>query len=141
MWIEEPGKGVAPQRFPGVGTNRQLDAARSAQLEGVPEHPQATLDAGNSSISTLQRLLIVQVHRFSAGFPETFVKLELEGRHLFQTQTLEGHLRDQGKTVADLPCHGGRRTALVASHCYLRQHSVPRSPPTQSPIISDQLPD
>ena len=60
--IEQPGKGIAAQRFPGVGANRQLDAARATQLDGVPEHPQCALDAGNPPVAALEGYLIVQVH-------------------------------------------------------------------------------
>jgi hypothetical protein len=35
-WIEQPGKRVATQRFPGVGAGGQLDATRTAKLKGVP---------------------------------------------------------------------------------------------------------
>ena len=90
--VEKPGKGIATQRFPGVGAGCQLDPASATQLDGVPQHPQGALDSGKPPVAGLDRGLILQVNRIRTSLADTLVELELQGRHLFEAQTLEGHL-------------------------------------------------
>ena len=137
MRVEKPGKGIAAQRFPGVGAGGQLNTAHATQLNGVPKDTQGTLDTGKPTVAGLNGGLILKIHRLRPRIADTFVELEFQGRHLFQAQSLEGHLGKERKTVANLPGHRGRRTALVASHCHLRPHSVPRPQPVIRYQISD----
>ena len=92
MGIEKPGKRIATQRLPSVNADGQLNPARATQLSGVPQDPQGAFDTREPPVAGLNGGLILQIHRFRTCFADTFVELELQGRHLLEAQTFEGNL-------------------------------------------------
>lgn len=105
MWVEQPGKRITAKSLPGVLTDGHSNASGATQLNGIPQHPQRALDPRNPAVSGLEGRLIIEIDDLTTRITETFVELELKGRHLLEAQSLERHLGHQGESVADLPRH------------------------------------